>query len=270
MRSQVLVLVLAVFSFSAAACCSMTLTPQPTGTNLYERIAVIGASGSAGFGIPVDLAEALDEAITIAHDEPADLASEMTFMDPMQIGKRMVDRAIAHDSTIVFAFDFPFWFGYGINVESERMSRLEQGLAMLDRIRAPIVVSGFPDMHLAIGPLFSKEFVPEVETIHELDARVREWAEARERVTFYDLGGTIARIERGEVLPWDGEPWPREGATPFQADRLHPTEEGLVMIALYLLNHVEQSDLGVRVGAFDRDPVKLLQALERRGDAKQR
>jgi len=270
MRSLVPVLLAAVLSISALSCSVQPPLPEPTGTHPYERIAVIGASGSAGFGIPVNLAEALDEAITIAHDEPADLASEMTFMDPRNIGKRMVEEALALDPTIVFAFDFPFWFGYGSNIESERLSKLEEGLAMLDRIQAPIVVCGFPDMHFAIGTMLPAELVPEIDTIHALDARVKEWAAARPRVVFYDLAATIARIEGGETLPLDGEPWPRDGASPFQEDRLHPTEEGMVMITLHLLDHVEQSRLGVRGDAFDRDPVPLLEALERRGDAKQR
>tara|TARA_R110002126_G_scaffold65642_3_gene167400 strand:- start:6716 stop:7528 length:813 start_codon:yes stop_codon:yes gene_type:complete len=270
MRSQVPVLLVAALTFLSASCSLPRQDPEPTGTNLYHRVAVIGASGSAGFGIPVNLAEALDEAITIAHDEPADLASEMTFLDPLDYGNRQVEGALAHDPTIVFAFDFPFWFGYGMNVESERLPRLEQGLAMLDRIQAPIVVCGFPDMHFAIGPMLSPNLVPEVDTIHALDARVREWAAARPRVTFYDLAGTIARIERGEGMPWDGAPWPRDGASPFQDDRLHPTEEGMVLIVLQLLDHVERSDLNMLPGAFERDAVKLLEALERRGDAKQR
>ncbi len=270
MRSQVPVLLLAVLTFSTLSCSVRSPEPESTGINLYQRIAVIGASGSAGFGIPVNLAEALDEAITIAHEEPADLASEMTFLDPRKFGDRMVEEALAHDPTIVFAFDFPFWFGYGSNVESERMPKLEEGLAILDRIQAPIVVCGFPDMHFAIGPMLTSNQVPEVDTIPLLDARVREWADARPRVTFYDLSATIARIESGEVLSWEGQPWPRDGASPFQEDRLHPTEEGMVLIVLQLLDHVEHSDLNMLPGSFERDPVKLLEALERRGDAKKR
>jgi len=220
--------------------------PQPDAWDdpaLFDRVAIVGASASAGFGLRLQLDDVLVAALDGAQGEVLDAADEGLFLSPLGRGRRAVDEALAFEPTLVLALDFPFWFAYGGRPDRERAAFLTQGLEQLDRFSCPVIVGGIPDMGDAVGIMLTRTQVPGEATQLALDAQVRAWAEARERVAFFDLRTGHAQTVDGEATAL-GVLWPPDDEDPLQGDELHPTDAGLVGL---LLNALDQAGLASAV-----------------------
>ncbi len=216
-----------------------------SGPPAWQRIAVIGASASAGFGTELEagravlLAEVVDEALAAPHEAPRSFASEMFFLAPETWGPQQVAEAAAYQPTAVLAVDYLFWFLYGAAPDEEaRLARLEDGLASLAPLRGPLVLGGIPDMSAAVGTMLVRSQVPAPATLARADARLREWTAARP--------GTV-------VLRFD----PVADAARVQDDRLHPNLAGLASLALGALAALPGGAEASAAGAFVDDPAVL-------------
>jgi len=238
------------------------------------RIAVIGASASAGFGTRVTLAEALGLQITCPHAEPVNLADSALFLNPGALGETQVERAVALKPTLVVAPDFLFWFGYGeVANEEERLENLDLGLELLGSLTCPLVLSRFPDMSDAVGKMLMASQMPEQATLVQLDQRLEIWAERRGRVVFAPMREYVAQLRGDEKtlvaeLEIQGAPWRRRL---MQSDDLHPTAEGLGVLARLCLDSACKPAVGVRAEhlAAKLEPVlpKLAELNRSRGAA---
>jgi hypothetical protein len=138
------------------------------------------------------------------------------------------------------AVDFLFWFGYGtINAEGkplasedERLALLERGLELLEDFECPIVVGDFPDMSDSIGLMLLESQVPEEATLERLNARLRAWAAERKNVAVLPLAHGVETLRSGEAFTLGKLSYPEQSTERLlQSDHLHPTLEGLVLIA---------------------------------------
>ena len=116
--------------------------------------------------------------------------------------------------------------------EDERLALLETGLELLDELECPLVLGDFPDMSDSIDKMLTAEQVPAPETLARLSARVHAWAAARENVAVVPLAKTVETLRSGKAFTIEGLDYP-EGSTErlLQSDLLHPTQEGMVVIA---------------------------------------
>src|SRR5262249_14757945 len=164
--------------------------PASTPVRATARPVVIGASLSAGFCLTHTFAQAFEASLAGTHEPVRSHASELLFLDARHTGANEAGEAADDVPSLVLAVDFLFWFGYGtfdaegggIDDEDERVALLERGLKLLEDFECPLVVSDFPDMSAAIGPMLVAEQVPKPETLARLSKRVREWAAPRKNV----------------------------------------------------------------------------------------
>jgi len=231
---------------------------------------VVGASASAGFGIPVNLAEALDIVIVAPHEPILQAAEQMIFLSPEASGERMIDRALAAEPTLVVAIDFLFWFGYGtFDRESERLDRLERGLAMLARLDCLVLVSALPDMSAAIGKMLAPAQVPSRKSLEALNARVRDWVESHPRAILFPLPELLARLKSGTAYDIAGHVWPPTADVKLlQDDELHPTIEGLASLACEVVLSATEGRDDVAPEAVAIDPGAVTRALKQRAAEK--
>lgn len=205
-----------------------------------ERLAVVGASLSDGYQLQHDLARVLDALVVPAHQPPAKSATLFFFANPLQTAPDELELVELDDPSALVAVDFLFWFGYGtvnaqggaIASEGERLELLETGLELLADLDLPIVVGDFPDMSDSIGLMLTEAQVPEPETLERLNARLRAWAAERTNVAVVPLASTVETLRSGRAFTLAGLSYPeRSTQRLLQADQLHPTQEGLVVIA---------------------------------------
>jgi len=227
-----------------------------------QRLAVVGASASAGYGAflpgapePVTLAKAMDAAVTDETVRFSTHASAFFFTRPTQLGPELLEEAIASDPTCLVAVDFLFWFCYGfldaeggrIDNESERLDLLEIGLGLLDAYGGPIVVGDLPDMSPAVGVMLSLSQLPEPETLKRANERIRAWADRRERVTVYPLSSLVEQVRSGAGVDLAGLVWTPEQARRFiQRDKLHPSVDGQLATAQIVLRLLDDRYEAVR------------------------
>ena len=138
---------------------------------------------------------------------------------------------------MVIGVDLLFWYAYGHrsgqDLHQERMESLEKGLSELDRLDAYIVIGDIPDMHPAIGYLLSEEQVPSVETISEMNIRIRAWASKRTRVAVMPLHALVERLYADEQITIGQNTWPAGSrGRLLQGDMLHPTLDGMIAVAI--------------------------------------
>lgn len=224
-------------------------------TQLFDRIVVVGASASEGFGLeaefqaPAVLSQFIDAAWAVPTPTAKNLASSRFFLDPLKVGAEQRDAAKQAKVTLLVAVDFLFWFGYGSqSSESSRLDRLEYGLAMLDEIGGPMLVGDFPDMSPALngkgmfgGPVISARQIPAKDTIIKLNARLDEWSKDRPNVMRVPLADFVTRLQSKQALELRGQRWSEEDcARLLQSDLLHPTAEGVAALALLCLDALER------------------------------
>jgi hypothetical protein len=259
--------------------CAMVLVLcRVSAAHVLDRVVAIGASATDGFGavVAVDKGERtvhakveLDEALRACMKrdgcEVASLGDIFFFASPINVGPGLLEPALAMKPTLVVGIDFLFWYGYGendkdgnpITDESARLALLEEGLKQLERVECPLVIGDFPDMSGAIGLMLTKAQVPKAETLAKLNQRVREWAKGRSKVMVAPLGQLIADMNEGKPVVIGSLQWP-EGSqkTLLQRDRLHPTAEGMLCLAMLAVRQVAEAGLEIQ----EHDLVTDLQA----------
>jgi len=242
--------------------------PDETGevASVLDRVAVVGASASAGFqlgrevGGHTNLADVLDAMIQTGGSQAVDAASSSLFMDPRRVGAGCVERALEAKPTLVLALDFLFWFTYGrIDSEAERLALLDEGLVLLDRFPCPILLTEIPDMSASVGKMLSRRSVPSEETMKAANARIRSWAKKRKRAILVPMSSFLDRVRRGEEVRL-GEYVLPEGSTRrvLQPDELHPTLQGLASLAVLAFHTLrEESPHLIPEESVLWDPVEI-------------
>lgn len=252
----------------AASPAALVASPEP---GVLERVVVIGASASAGFGLPVDLAHALDATVVVEHEPILGLGEHWLFASPDAIAEDELEKALAASPTAVVAVDFLFWFGYGfVDQEQDRLMLLERGIAMLERFECPVVVSTFPDMSEAIGKMLWPGQVPSPASFRALNARVQEWVESRSNVTSIELPALVDALKSGKPFDVAGHRWPPSADVELlQADRLHPTIEGLAALACTVTERLVETQQTLDADDVRLDPAEVSAALHERVERQQ-
>ena len=229
------------------------------------KLAVIGASASAGFGIMVEIvkespAESDD---TVTSGVPAsprtvkrmiklidlidaadqedriiefDLSSHMFFTRPLQYGRSSVDRTLSWKPDVVLAVDFLFWYVFGTQPEETRLETLEQGLAQLERLAATgasLVVGTLPDLEGVESSMITKDQIPRTETVTEANRRIERWAKKHSNVVVAPIFELNRSLSEGGAIQIGPHLWhpDRDGIELIASDKLHPTYDGLICIA---------------------------------------
>ncbi len=218
---------------------------------LFERVAVIGASVSGGYGLAaqveaeVDVGMILECALRAKPESCLVAARQYFFMDPREHGRQLLDLALESRPTLVVALDYLFWFPFGPEPsEAARLAELETGLKLLGELECPLVVGDFPDVSQALqgegpfgGPLVTPDLLASGETIEELNARLRAWAKERGNVVVVPMSEFLSRLRREEPVALRSTQWPAGSmATIMQKDLLHPTLEGSIALTLLALD----------------------------------
>ena len=252
--------------------------------HLYDRIAVVGASASDGFGVSVradappadstakkpipirmNLSDVLRYAATSQRVIMHHYSSGFFFANPGPTGQGEIYRALKIKPTLVLGLDFLFWYVYGtvtadgkpMTTGADRFSNLELGLEQLDRIvnaGIPLVIADIADMHDAIGKMLSENQVPDIDTIEKVNARIMEWVKARPLVKIMPLAQILETLKKGGSIDLAGKSWnPAELGALLQDDQLHPTFAGTVVIAAGLIDLAQSNDPSTQP-PFDFDP----------------
>ena len=227
--------------------------------SLGARVAILGASASAGFVWPlgarpkVPLAEVFEEMLLEEHAPVVSAATENVFLNPKEISRDLWEQARAADPTLVVAVDFLFWYVYGAkDEEDDRLADLEDGLKLLDQLDCRIVVGDVPYMKDAIGGMLREHQVPRPATLDKANRRIREWVAAHPNVVLVSLGDELARLEAERQ---DGDP------ELLQSDRLHPTVYGSAILAARILEAAVERWPDVSADQFMLDPMIAAEVL---------
>jgi hypothetical protein len=198
-----------------------------------ERIAIVGASVSAGFG-GTSFGDAF--AAAAPRSKVESYANVYLFRDPIGDSRAQIERAIGFAPSAVFAMDFLFWDVYGSPDPGWRERALTSGLAQLERVRAAgawIVLGDVPHITTAAEWILSKEHVPEPGTLAAINERIAAWA-ARERVLRVPFASwTTPLIGDEEIELAPGERVPARSLTTI--DGLHANPLG----TWYLLRRLD-------------------------------
>ena len=241
---------------------------------VLSRVGVIGASATCGFGVKIDVtgphgpsSATVDFGQVLAAILPEDSqinhhGSLFFFNAPGVVGPELVSQALLHEPTLIVGIDYLFWYGYGhrgptgeaITQEADRLALLEQGLKQLERFECPVVVGDFPNMATAVGRMLGAAQLPEPETLDAMNKRVREWAADRPNVTVFSLSELVSTMQRGEEVRISEQVWSAEEvANVIQDDQLHPTMDGLVLMAQQALTDLIEARDELKVEAFELD-----------------
>lgn len=224
---------------------------QPTATQKVveprlARVAVLGASVSAGMGLnrelhaEVDLAVVLD-ALIQSDSVVRGFGDNAFFMAPTAEMTSQIDSLTAFQPTQVLGVDLLFWFAYGARPESERLEYFKLGLSVLSKIEAPLLLGDIPDMSDSVqsDSLFSLKasYVPTKETREKMNALLLEWAEARENVLIIPVAEHVASLQGDKAVTLHGNSWkPGDLKTLLQPDLLHPTVDGSLCLGVLMLD----------------------------------
>lgn len=232
--------------------------------NRVERVVVMGASMSAGFGLERDFAAAIEASLRPPHEPVLALGDLLFFASPQAFGTRQVEAALEAEPTLVVGIDFLFWFGYGaldshggpIEQESERLELLELGLGLLEEFECPLVLADFPDMSAAVGKMISPAQMPAKATLPLLSQRVREWAAKRENTLVLPLSELATKLGSKVEVRIGRHVFPA-GARLLQQDQLHPTLEGMAAVGQLVCDELVKAGLA-REGDFEFELEKVV------------
>jgi hypothetical protein len=238
---------------------------KPAVEGIFSRIAVIGASVSAGFSYPpaknvsAKLAEIIEKSLVVPHEPLLSAAYDVFFLHPEQCGTLALEKAREFQPTLVVALDYLFWYGYGhVEADSERLERLEKGLKNLESFQCPVLVGDFPDMSPALKArvkMISRDQVPSQPALRKLNDRVKEWAAERKNVILVPLAEVCRKVHANGKIEVRGNLY-EEGKSQrlFQDDLLHTNIEGSALL------WVMSVDLLVQAGQKIQDADVLLDA----------
>lgn len=183
---------------------------RPVGPALpLQRIAIVGASVSAGFGgtpFGVEFARAAP------HSAVESEANVLLFRDPAGDTHRQIDRAIAFHPTTIVALDLLFWHVYGAPVPALRERALASALAELERARAAgawIVVGDVPLITTAPDWMLPRDIIPTPAALAAANRALAAWAAGRDRVIVVPIAAWTAPLREGgdvELAPGERVP----------------------------------------------------------------
>lgn len=181
---------------------------EPTGPALpFDRIAIVGASVSAGFG-GTSFGDAFRAATKACAPQGSaagctavveSWANLMLFRDPIGETKLQLGKAIELKASTVFALDLLFWHVYNVR-------DVEPALAELDKLHATgawIVLGDVPLITTASELMLPKSAIPSQATLEAANQRIAAWAQ-RERVLLVPLAEWTEPLRAGadvEITP---------------------------------------------------------------------
>ena len=215
-----------------------------------QRIAIIGASASAGFGVVVEQAEDdtdqysktmlnMKDLLVVADGSAEvvylDLSSHLFFSRPRAFARSAVDRLLQWKPELVFGVDFLFWFTFGALPEEKRLDLLEVGLGMLDEIAetgVPVVIGEVPDLEGTKSFVISTRQIPKRTTVIKANRRINEWASERANVAVVPLQRLTDQLSQGAGITVGSHQWnpQEEGISMVAVDKLHPTFDGMICL----------------------------------------
>lgn len=247
-------------------------TQVPATPQAIDRISVLGASLSEGYGLepeigaPVWLGTLVDVAVRPEHRPARQRSNLLFFVDPRGAATESVQEALADEPTLVVALDYLFWFGYGlVDAPAKRMENLEFGLKQLEAFTCPVLVGDLPDMSSAVDgkpQMLQPQQIPPREALDALNARVREWAKPRANVVVFGLAELNARLRENREYHVRGNIYfPSELPDLFQSDKLHPTVGGTIAVWLAAADALVSARKDVPASWFVWDRVELYRRL---------
>ncbi len=203
-----------------------------------ERIAIVGASVSAGFG-GTPFGEAFSAAARGSKVDTA--ANVMLFRDPIGDTQRQLDQAVAFKATTIVALDLLFWDVYGSRDAAWHEEALTTALDRLEQVRAAgawIVIGDVPLITTASEMLLPKEAVPQPVVLDAANEKIRAWA-GRDRVIIVPLGEWTAPLRAGgDITLPGGETKP--AAELMSIDGLHANALGTWYLLDKLDHYIEE------------------------------
>jgi len=253
LRTLALALVIAAPTMAQSAPAPASPVAAAAEPTKSHRVAIIGASASAGFGCVLRetredgehaLGFRLVDMVRLACPElelvTSDLASGFFFLAPVKNGAASAKRAAEFKPDCILALDFLFWYCYGDDApeggrlveESQRLAKLELGLKELERFDVPVLVGDIPDMSPAVGRMLSPAQMPAKDTLAKANARFAEWAAARANIVVVPLASMQRQLMEERALEIRGVRLEGTAETPLlQRDQLHPAPLGLAGLA---------------------------------------
>jgi len=266
-------LVAYVLAISAFAGPEKPPPPAPLVPPALARVAVIGAEITDGFVPPLEadaisLADVIAATCTRPGAEPPLLrSSTLFFRDPVGYGRRYARSAAEHEPSMVVAIDFLFWFGYGFAAdEGDRVRRLEKGLELLAPFECPLLVGTIPDLRVAATDevelsatsTISPWQIPAAESLAKLNARIEEWAAARENVHLVPVAEFVRKARAGEELLLHRSRWADDELPGLlDGDRLPATLDGTVALTILMLHTLATADASFDAEGLVWDKIQL-------------
>lgn len=238
-------------------------------TALFDRVVVVGASLSAGYGLRQELnakanfATVFSAAIRSESTQVNSHASLGFFTDPLSHGRSLLVDGLQEEPTLMVALDYLFWFGHGDSASEEaRLDSLKKGLRLLESVGCPLVIGDFPDMTPALKGVnpFGVEFIrpsmlPEPATREAMNLEIHAWAKERKNVSVVPLARFMKEMLSEETVALRGNEWKGiHTDVILQEDLLHPTVTGDVDLTVLTLdtlaaNHAQFCEPCVRWNA---------------------
>lgn len=226
--------VAAVFAATSRGCQGPTSFEAPAPT-LYDRVVFIGASASSGYklGAGVNLASVFEDRLAVPHYNVSNLADGTFYVMSTAERNGIVEKALTRQPTLVVALDFLFWFAHGVPPDdASRRAAMDEGLRLLEHFTCPVIVGDIPDVTAATVQVPMLKYVlPKPATRAWANERIRQWVSERNRTSptlLVPLAEAVAVQMAGGRLSIGGNEYGTDGL--LQADRLHPTLAGEIML----------------------------------------
>jgi hypothetical protein len=251
---------------------SPTPGETPAAPKAVDRISVLGASLSEGFGLepeigaPVWLGTLIDVAVRPEHRAAQRRSNLLFFIEPRGAATQAVKDALVDEPTLVVALDFLFWFAYGtVDAPEKRAENFEFGLKQLESFQCPVLVGDLPDMSSALDgdpQMLLPKQVPPRDVLDSLNKRLREWAKPRANVVVFGLNELNARLRENREYQVRGNIYfPSELQDLFQSDKLHPTVSGTIAVWLAAADALVNARKDVLASWFVWDRAELYRKL---------
>ncbi|MEX1024896.1 MAG: hypothetical protein WD226_07440 [Planctomycetota bacterium] len=221
----------------------IALPAVPSVPSTLERVHVVGASVSDGFGTRREFGATLrlDHVLDVALPEKSVVghaASEMMFLTPVASGDSQIEAALDAEATLLIGIDFLFWYAYGVLPSEEaRLERFEEGLAALEQFEGTILIGDIPDVRYALpgGMLFEAQ-LPELATIARCNERLAQWAAERRDVHVVPLAKFLAEVPTADEITVRGERYLKPFESLLQRDLLHANVDGTIALVRLILD----------------------------------
>lgn len=228
---------------------------------LLDRVSIIGASQSAGFGEGEPLHQVLRAAL---HDDVQifDASSSAHFVEPRTVGETQVLAAKLRRPTLVIATDFLFWYAHGDKPFEQRLTDLHEGMQLLASLEVPLMVGDLPDVSAASTRMIGRSQIPSAEERARLNAEIRGWAAENSEISVLPLAAWMATLGEGGTIEVRGRALDPEAGELLQWDGLHPTPRGQAVLVLLVLSEFERVHGFVGAAIEQRDPEAFLRHYE--------